>query len=130
MELINKFTNELQAIAEGEITSNDEIKKRLLRLANEMDEAGARQLEKLSYRMIELIDEFPENINDIIKLEIAVANEDWLKVGEVAKPLLDIKAVRELTEKAGMKPSIQPKQYQSNRLVLQRNYNISKYNEH
>jgi hypothetical protein len=106
MELINKFTNELQAIAEGEITSNDEIKKRLLRLANEMDEAGARQLEKLSYRMIELIDEFPENINDIIKLEIAVANEDWLKVGEVAKPLLDIKAVRELTEKAGMKPSI------------------------
>lgn len=106
MEQVNKFTNELQAIAEGEITSNDEIKKRLLRLANEMDEAGARQLEKLSYRMIELIDEFPENINDIIKLEIAVANEDWLKVGEVAKPLLDIKAVRELTEKAGMKPSI------------------------
>ena len=106
MERVNKFTNELQAIAEGKITSNDEIKKRLLRLANEMDEAGARRLEKLSYRMIELIDEFPENINDIIKLEIAVANEDWLNVGEVAKPLLDIKAVRELTEKAGMKPSI------------------------
>lgn len=106
MERVNKFTNELQAIAEGNITSKDEIKKRLLQLANEMDEAGMNQLEKLSYRMIELIDEFPENINDIIKLEIAIANEDWLKVGEAAKPLLDIKAVRELTEKAGMKPSI------------------------
>lgn len=106
MERVNKFTNELQAIAEGNITSKDEIKKRLLQLANEMDEAGTNQLEKLSYRMIELIDEFPENINDIIKLEIAIANEDWLKVGEAAKPLLDIKAVRELTEKAGMKPSI------------------------
>lgn len=106
MEQADKFTNELQAIAEGKITSKDEIKKRLLQLANEMDEAGMNQLEKLSYRMIELIDEFPENINDIIKLEIDIANEDWTKVGDAAKPLLDIEDIRELSKKAGMKPSI------------------------
>lgn len=106
MKTIEDFTNVLQAIAEGKTISKDEINKRLLSLANRMDKAGVPNLEKLAYRAIELIGEFPNNISDVMKLLIYCANEDWTKVGDAARPLLDIEDIRELSKKAGMKPSI------------------------
>ena len=106
MKTIEDFTNVLQAIAEGKTISKDEINKRLLSLANRMDKAGVPNLEKLAYRAIELIGEFPNNISDVMKLLIYCANEDWTKVGDAARPLLAIEDIRELSKKAGMKPSI------------------------
>nr|DAQ42695.1 MAG TPA: hypothetical protein [Caudoviricetes sp.] len=106
MKAIEDFTNVLQAIAEDKTISKDEIKKRLLSLANRMDKAGVPNLEKLAYRAIELIGEFPNNISDVMKLLIYCANEDWTKVGDAARPLLDIEDIRELSKKAGIKPSI------------------------
>lgn len=106
MKTIEDFTKELQAIAENKNMPKDEIKKRLLSLADRMDKAGVPNLEKFAYRAIELIDEFPNNISDVMKLLIHCANEDWTKVGDAAKPLLDIEDIRELSKKAGMKPSI------------------------
>lgn len=106
MKTIEDFTNVLQAIAEDKTISKDEIKKRLLSLANRMDKTGLPNLEKLAYRAIELIGEFPNNISDVMKLLIYCANEDWTKVGDAARPLLDIEDIRELSKKAGMKPSI------------------------
>lgn len=106
MKTIEDFTNVLQAIAEDKTISKREIKKRLLSLANRMDKAGVPNLEKLAYRAIELIGEFPNNISDVMKLLIYCANEDWTKVGDAARPLLDIEDIRELSKKAGMKPSI------------------------
>ena len=106
MKAIKDFTNVLQAIAEDKTMPKDEMKKRLLSLADRMDKAGVPNLEKLAYRAIELIGEFPNNISDVMKLLIYCANEDWIKVGDAAKPLLDIEDIRELSKKAGMKPSI------------------------
>lgn len=106
MKAIEDFTNVLQAIAEDKAISKDEMKKRLLSLANRMDKAGVPNLEKLAYRAIELIGEFPNNISDVMKLLIYCANEDWTKVGDAARPLLDIEDIRELSKKVGMKPSI------------------------
>lgn len=106
MKPIGDFTNALQAIAEDRTISKDEIKKRLLSLADRMDKAGVSNLEKLAYRAIELIDEFPNNISNVMKLLVYCANEDWLKVGEAAKPLLDIKDLRELTKNVGLKTTL------------------------
>ena len=106
MKAIEDFTNVLQAIAEDKTISKDEMKKRLLSLADRMDKAGVPNLEKLAYRAIELINEFPNNISDVMKRLIYCANEDWTKVGDAARPLLDIEDIRELSKKAGMKPSI------------------------
>ena len=106
MKAIDDFTKELQAIAENKNMPKDEIKKSLLSLADRMDKAGVPNLEKFAYRAIELIGEFPNNISDVMKLLIYCANEDWAKVGDAAKPLLDIEDIRELSKKAGMKPSI------------------------
>ena len=41
-----------------------------------------------------------------MKLLVHCANEDWLKVGEAAKPLLDIKDLRELTKNVGLKTTL------------------------
>lgn len=106
MEAIDDFTKELQVITENKNISKDEIKKRLLSLADRMDKVKASQLEKFAYKTKELIDEFPDNVCDVIKLIISIANEDWLKVGEVAKPLLDIKDLRELTKNVGLKTTL------------------------
>lgn len=106
MKAIKDFTNVLQTIAEDKAISKDEMKKRLLSLADRMDKADVPNLEKLAYRAIELIGEFPNNISDVMKLLIYCANEDWTKVGDAARPLLDIEDIRELSKKAGMKPSI------------------------
>jgi hypothetical protein len=106
MKTIEDFTKELQTIAENKNMPKDEIKKRLLSLANRMDKAGVPNLEKLAYRAIELIGEFPNNISDVMKLLIYCANEDWTKVGDAARPLLDIQDVRDLLEQAGLKSSI------------------------
>lgn len=106
MKVIEDFTNVLQAIAEDKTISKDEIKKRLLSLANRMDKAGVPNLEKLAYRAIELVGEFPNNAGDVMNLLISCAKEDWIRVGEAARPLLDIEDIRELSKKAGMKPSI------------------------
>lgn len=109
MAPLNEFINELQSLAKSEGLPINEAKKRLLQLANEMDEAGASKLEKFVYRIIELIDELPINPSDVYYYFIAVAKEDWLEVEKYTKPLLeanDIKDIRELSKKAGMKPSI------------------------
>lgn len=106
MEAIDDFTKELQVITENKNISKDEIKKRLLSLADRMDKAGVPNLEKLAYRAIELIGEFPNNISNVMKLLVHCANEDWLKVGEAAKPLLDIKDLRELTKNVGLKTTL------------------------
>ena len=106
MEAIDDFTKELQIITENKNISKDEIKKRLLSLADRMDKAGVPNLEKLAYRAIELIGEFPNNISNVMKLLVHCANEDWLKVGEAAKPLLDIKDLRELTKNVGLKTTL------------------------
>lgn len=106
MKAIEDFTNVLQAIAEDKIISKDEIKKRLLSLADKMDRAGASNLEKLAYRAMSLIDKFPNNVSDVFNLLISCAKEDWIRVGEAARPLLDIENIRELSKKAGIKPNI------------------------
>lgn len=69
-------------------------------IAEEIREYGMEEI------MGKRIDEFPNNISDVMKLLIHCANEDWTKVGDAAKPLLDIEDIRELSKKAGMKPSI------------------------
>lgn len=106
MKAIEDFINVLQAIAKDKTISTDEIKKRLLSLADRMDKAGVSNLEKLAYRAIELIGEFPNNISNVMKLLVHCANEDWLKVGDAAKPLLDIKDLRELTKNVGLKTTL------------------------
>lgn len=106
MKAIEDFINALQAIVEDKTISKDEIKKRLLSLADRMDKARASQLEKLAYKTKELIDEFPNNIDDVVSLITAIGKEDWLKVEKVAKPLLDIKSIRELSIHAGITPSV------------------------
>lgn len=106
MKPIDDFTKELQLIVEEKELSKDEIKKRLLSLADKMDKAGVSNLEKFAYRAIELISEFPNNISDVMKLLICCANEDWTKVGEAAKSLLDIKDLRELTKNVGLKTTL------------------------
>lgn len=106
MKPIDDFTNVLQSIAENKAMTKDEIKESLLSLADRMDKAKASQLEKFAYKTKELIDDFPDNVCDVIKLIISIANEDWLKVGEAAKPLLDIKDLRELTKNVGLKTTL------------------------
>lgn len=109
MTPLNEFVNELQSLAKSEGLSNDETKKRLLSLANKMDRAGASELEKFTYRIIVLIDELPIKLSDLCYYFVAVAKEDWLEVEKYTKSLLEanaIKDIRELTESAGMKPSI------------------------
>lgn len=106
MKAIEDFINALQAIVEDKTISKDEIKKRLLSLADRMDKARASQLEKLAYKTKELIDEFPNNIDDVVSLITAIGKEDWLKVEKVAKPLLDIKSIGELSIHAGITPSV------------------------
>lgn len=106
MKAIEYFTNALQAIVEDKTISKDETKKRLLSLADRMDKAKASQLEKLAYKTKELIDEFPNNIDNVIALMTAISEEDWLEVERAAKPLLDIKNIRELSIHAGITPSV------------------------
>lgn len=106
MTPLNEFVNELQSLAKNEGFSNDETKKQLLILADKMDRAGASNLEKLAYRAMSLIDEFPNNKKDVFALISAIASEDWLKIGDIAKPLLDIKDLRELTSNIGLKTTL------------------------
>lgn len=106
MTPLNEFLNELNSLARSEGLSNEETKKRLLILADKMDRAGVPNLEKLAYRAMSLIDEFPNNKKDVFALISAVASEDWLKVGDIAKPLLDIKDLRELTKNVGLKTTL------------------------
>lgn len=106
MKPIDDFTKELQLIVEEKELSKDEIKKRLLSLADRMDKAKASQLEKLAYKTKELIDEFPNNIDNVIALIAAISEEDWLEVERAAKPLLDIKSIRELSIHAGITPFV------------------------
>nr|WP_314662077.1 hypothetical protein [uncultured Prevotella sp.] len=109
MTPLNEFVNELQSLAKSEGLPINEVKKRLLSLADKMDRAGVSNLEKFSYRIIALIDELPIKLSDLCYYFIAVAKEDWLEVERFTKPLLkakEIKDIRELSESAGMKPSI------------------------
>lgn len=106
MKAIEDFTNALQAIAEDKTISKDEKKKRLLSLADRMDKAKASLLEKLAYKTKELIDEYPNNIDDVVSLMTAIGEEDWLKVEKATKPLLDIKRIREISIQAGITPSV------------------------
>ena len=109
MTALNEFVNELQSLAKSEGLSNDETKKRLLSLADRMDRAGASDLEKFAYRIMELIDELPIKISDLCYYFIAVAKEDWLEVEKYTKSLFEaqeLKDIREISAKAGMKPSI------------------------
>ena len=48
MKPIDDFTKELQVITENKNISKDEIKKRLLSLADRMDKAGVPNLENLA----------------------------------------------------------------------------------
>lgn len=106
MTPLNEFINELQSLVKSEELSNEEAKKRLLLLADKMDRAGVSVLEKLAYRAMSLIDEFPNNKKDVFALVTAIASEDWLKIGDIAKPLLDIKDLRELTSNIGLKTTL------------------------
>ena len=106
MTPLNEFVNELNSLAKSEELPISETKKRLLSLADKMDKAGVSKFEKFAYRAIELIGEFPNNAGDVMNLLISCAKEDWIRVGEAARPLLDIEDIRELSKKAGMKPSI------------------------
>lgn len=109
MIALNEFVNELQSLAKSEGLSNDEVKKRILSLADRMDKAGASNLEKLAYRTAELIDELPVEASDVYSFIIAVAKEDWLEVERFTKPLLeakDIKDIREISENARIKTII------------------------
>lgn len=109
MTPLNEFVNELQSLAKSDGISNDEAKKRLLSLADKMDRAGASNLEKFAYRIIALIDELPIKLSDLCYYFVAVAKEDWCEVEKYTKPLLEaneIKDIREISENAGLKPSI------------------------
>lgn len=109
MTPLNEFVNELQSLAKSEGLPISEVKKRLLSLADKMDRAGASNLEKFAYRIMELIDELPIKLSDLCYYFIAVAKEDWLEVEKYTKPLLEaneIKDIREISENAGLKPSI------------------------
>lgn len=106
MKAIDDFTKELQLIVEEKELSKDEIKKRLLSLADRMDKAKASLLERLAYKTNELVDEYPNNIDDVVSLMTAFGEEDWLKVEKATKPLLDIKRIREISIQAGITPSV------------------------
>ena len=109
MTPLNEFVNELQSLAKSEGLPINEAKKRLLSLADKMDRAGASDLEKFVYRIIVLIDELPIKLSDLCYYFIAVAKEDWLEVEKYTKSLFEaqeLKDIRELSENAGMKPSI------------------------
>nr|DAT65162.1 MAG TPA: SeqA protein N-terminal domain [Caudoviricetes sp.] len=109
MTPLNEFVNELQSLAKSEGLPISEVKKRILSLADKMDRAGVPDLEKFSYKIIELIDELPIKISDLCYYFIALAKEDWLEVERFTKPLLEakeLKDIRELSANAGMKPSI------------------------
>ena len=109
MTPLNEFVNELQSLAKSEGLPIDEAKKRLLSLADKMDRAGVPNLEKFAYRIMELIDELPVNASDVYSFFIALVKEDWIEVEKYSKPLLkakEIKDIRELSESAGIKPSI------------------------
>lgn len=109
MTPLNEFVNELQSLAKSEGLSNNEVKKRLLSLADKMDRAGVPNLEKFAYRIIVLIDELPVKLSDLCYYFIAVAKEDWCEVEKYTKSLFEaqeLKDIREISENAGMKPSI------------------------
>ena len=109
MTPLNEFVNELQSLAKSEGLPINEVKKRLLSLADKMDRAGVPNLEKFAYRIMELIDKLPINPSNVYYYFIAVAKEDWLEVEKYTKPLLEaqeLKDIRELSESAGMKPSV------------------------
>lgn len=109
MTPLNEFVNELQSLAKSEGLPISEAKKRLLSLADKMDRAGVSNLEKFAYRIIALIDELPIKLSDLCYYFIAVSKEDWLEVEKYTKPLLEaneIKDIREISENAGLKPSI------------------------
>lgn len=109
MTPLNEFVNELQSLAKSEGLPISEAKKRLLSLADKMDRAGVSNLEKFTYRIMELIDELPINPSDVYYYFIAVVKEDWLEVEKYTHPLLEaqeLKDIRELSANAGMKPSI------------------------
>lgn len=109
MTPLNEFVNELQSLAKNEGLPINEAKKRLLSLAERMDKAGASDLEKFAYRIIVLIDELPIKLSDLCYYFVAVAKEDWCEVEKYTKPLLEaqeLKDIREISENAGMKPSI------------------------
>lgn len=109
MTPLNEFVNELQSLAKSEGLPINEVKKRLLSLADKMDRAGVSNLEKFAYRIIALIDELPIKLSDVCYYFVAVAKEDWIEVEKYTKPLLEaneIKDIREISENAGLKPSI------------------------
>ena len=109
MTPLNEFVSELKSLAKSEGLPINEVKKRLLSLADKMDRAGVPNLEKFAYRIMELIDKLPINPSNVYYYFIAVAKEDWLEVEKYTKPLLEaqeLKDIRELSESAGMKPSI------------------------
>ena len=109
MTPLNEFVNELQSLAKNEGLPINEVKKRLLSLADKMDRAGVPNLEKFAYRIMELIDELPIKLSDLCYYFIAVAKEDWLEVEKYTKSLFEaqeLKDIRELSASAGMKPSI------------------------
>lgn len=109
MAPLNEFVNELQSLAKSEGLPINEAKKRLLSLADKMDRAGVSNLEKFAYRIIALIDELPIKLSDLCYYFIALAKEDWCEVEKYTKPLLEaneIKDIREISENAGLKPSI------------------------
>lgn len=109
MTPLNEFVNELQSLAKSEGLPISEVKKRLLSLADKMDRAGVPNLEKFAYRIIALIDELPIKLSDLCYYFVAVAKEDWIEVEKYTKPLLEankIKDIREISENAGLKPSI------------------------
>lgn len=109
MTPLNEFVSELNSLAKSEGFPISEAKKRLLSLADKMDRAGASNLEKFAYRIIALIDELPIKLSDLCYYFIAVAKEDWLEVEKYTKSLFEaqeLKDIREISENAGLKPSI------------------------